>query len=235
MSVKINTYKLPKGVLPKLERDAVKIIREELTNAGAPDGTYLATAVSQITMKANLKFKYVRLQQGQIYAKIKTGDNSTAWEWRITPPSAAEAEVLDRFFSQGDVIRDDDFEDIIPSNRPDNAPVEVEEPASAAAKPPVAVKEEILPSGPVLPPQNGAAGSALDAKFRAAREKALPYAERLQQIELLRDTVLGLMHKIETTEEEIRQLEIAAEKDASGKAAYEKFYRLQQLLDDLDN
>jgi len=243
MALNITTYRMPDGILPKLERTSVALLQEHLEAVGA-DGDFLATAREQITFRSNIKFKFVRYENGQLICKLKPGDNSTAWTWYVTPPTGVDGDRLGRRLN-GEPDDDELLQAAIPSDfNPGSLSQAIQDrmaqrPATPAPAPAVVEElpdkdddEDEAADEPVVPvPKVSPKGATILERYEAARKLAEPYEARLAKIERLRRDIDDLMKEIEDKEGLIKQLEIESNKDAAGKAAYEKHQQIERLLD----
>jgi len=246
MTVTVTTYRMPDGFTGKIEKQARAIIKEVLEAAGA-SGAFLASAKTQLTMKANVKFRFIRYEKGQLVAKIKPGGNATAWEWTLTPPDGTDGAQLGRRLA-GEPSDEELMAAAIPSNfdasKVSKAITKTAEPKPLTAKESAKIRSiptqseryewQNPPEPAPAPPSEtftAATSGTIAERYALAEKNAQPYADRLVKVEGLRSQMQSHFDAAEKLESEIKREEVAAEKDASGKKAYETLHKIKQLLD----
>lgn len=77
---------------------AIEIVQATLRRAGyTPDDFFELKPIQQVRWKADATFKCIAVEHHTIRVRVKPSDNSTAWEYALTPPSSfSPAAVLSR-------------------------------------------------------------------------------------------------------------------------------------------
>lgn len=230
MTVELTTYKMPTAIGPKVIRGATDIIKEHLEEKGFT-GNWLATATQQITIRAQVKIRFVRRQEQQLLMRVKPGNNATAWEWLLTPPDPSLAPRVASVLSGERDPEDVRIEDVIPAETVTEPTAETEAPTTPANNEQaadIALSQESEDEAAAnLPP----IVHSLPSRLAHAEKKAEGYKKRLQRIEDLRTEVQRLMQEADQREEEAKKLEEEAGNDVTGKAAYDALVTISQLLD----
>lgn len=235
--IEIRPYKLMHSMTSKLEKTTVALLTQVLEDeADIHDGLFLITPQEQVGMKGNDRWRYVRYENGQLYLRLKPGDNSTAWIWIIKPPTDAIGQLIAHRLSGGKQGEDPEADDTEQTQHtaeaaeapPRDTEADGTQPSTQfnpVAEPTANGKHSPEPATP-LP-----AGTTIAERYEIAKKQAAAYHERELKITQLRKQADELILQAEKVEKEINKLREEADKDVVGKTANEKLRMIQQLLE----
>jgi hypothetical protein len=271
MTITISPYRIPNGMPTKLLKKSLSLLESRL-EAAELSGTFMASPRTQIRVRSPEPLRVTSINTGQIRLKLKPGDNTTAWEWFLTPPADVEPEDvasrLDPTYRPSNPLpaivqkkaaeqaplgpSDTSLEELhatlkaqLPPVSPPaarkavkpekpTAPPPTLPPAAKAPPPPdpQIVREQVAPPPPLAASETPLAPpTSRDARLRQAQEAAAGYAKRLEEIARVRTEITACYAKIEELEDLVLAMDKEASKDAAGKEAYEKLKKIDTLLE----
>lgn len=207
----------------------VDLVQRALLALGYRDATFGLRPLAQIRWRSHAALSVTRIENHQLMLKVKTGDQTTAFQCRLEVPPQIDLVVLNR-----DLDRlakwDGDQRTIGKHLTNDYTPlpsVAVFEPAEEeeTVEEPVAVAAAPIVEPPKIEPPKGVAD-----KVRALQQRAEEYSHGLDRAKELRAKVAELLAEAERLEAEAKQHEAKHADDVEGRRAYEALVALEQLL-----
>lgn len=242
MNVRFVLGKVHKLVPPRVLKDTMTLLVEFFARLELPLGqtqpeyTFVLVNRKQCKMRQPKdSCRFVRFERNQLLFKVKPGDNSTAWEWIVTP-DAALLPLLQAVL-QTEAEEAEGAPAVLPAPT-GSLPAELVTPSVCDVPPvPVAVVEPYVPVAAPSPPESPAAVVAIPQgedrllqRYRSLQAQAQLWLSVDGEINAKLTELQQLEDKMNLLRQEITALEDKQKADTAGSDAAAKMKQLWTLM-----
>ena len=243
MQVEFLMGRVQAEIEPIVVKSAVSALQDffkPLTLNGLPSTPCKITLATGVRVRMghhSHKVKFVREANGQLVFKVQPGDNSTAWEWWLTPPQAVLSHLvlaLSLVNAKADPV---DSSPAVQTRAGKEKRYAFDQPARPHASEPIFPPPHVVASPPVSLPLSGVTAEAAAAlppsmldKLKSLEEQADVWRKTSKQLADKLSEQSLLQTELIAVTAEITQLQKTLDTCPDGAEAVSKLLRIKELI-----